>query len=176
MNSKQPTFIMKNQRFKSYIPFLLLLLSPIVTALALVPSLPKKLEKEKTERNKSSVTAPKSVCCELDDKSEPGLRLARICQGEKDTRFIFKYDVPSAGACEILENVTLEDDSGKKYKGVGSQGIPRCGAEKRWKVEEFVWVFEKMDSGSKYFNLYEKDLEGMPGWKWNQVDLSHCKF
>ncbi len=155
---------------------LILVLIPMGISLALVPGTQKQKENEKAERNRSTKQKEKFVCCELDDRSQGDLRLARICQGAQTTRITFKYDTPSNGACEILENVTLEDDSGHKYRSIGSQGIPRCGSDKRWRVEEFIWVFEKMNLQAKHFNLYEKDLETMSGWRWNHIELNHCKF
>lgn len=118
----------------------------------------------------------KENCCEIDSDFDNSVRLKRICLRDGMTSIQIKFLTPTF-VCTILENLTLKDNAGNKYKPLSADGIPDCPrSESRKPGDSFLWNFEKINSGIKNITLSESEVASLSAWKWENVDVSHCKF
>lgn len=156
--------------------FFSILIAILFIQLPIYSNLKKGKEKYDPAPKKAKPDLKKENCCEIDSDFDNSVRLKRICLKEGMTSIQIKFLTPTS-ACTILENITLRDNAGNKYKPLGSEGIPDCPkSELRRPGDSFLWNFEKINSGIKSITLSESEVDSLSAWKWENVDISHCKF
>lgn len=118
-------------------------------------------------------------CCYLGVDHQNKVRINQICKNKSITTFELEF-LEKSQVCTIIENVTLVDNSGRKYKPKGYSGIPNCpGSHSVVSGDRFSWSFELLDSSASSFSLSEVELDvasGMNAWQWRDVNIRHCRF
>jgi hypothetical protein len=125
---------------------------------------------------KKGIKKKQKECCEIDSDLDSKVRLKRICIKEGKTSIEIKI-LQIAKVCTILENLTLKDNTGKKYKPLSYSGISHCPQTDIMKPgNSFIWEFEILDRNAKDISLSETEIKDLSAWSWNQVSLANCNF
>ncbi|MBM9591065.1 hypothetical protein JWG41_11445 [Leptospira sp. 201903075] len=131
---------------------------------------------KKNPTKKQMVTKPGN-CCYLGVDHQNKVRINQICKNKSTTTFELEF-LERSQVCTIIENVTLIDNHGRKYKPKGYSGISNCPDSLSVSSgDRFTWSFELLDASASSFSLSEVELEaasGMNAWQWRDVSIGHC--
>ena len=177
--------------------FLLLLISTLIANLPVYsilrkeeakfnPSPQKAKDKPhlKSKEKSKKESEIKSECCGIQQgRSDDGeVEIISICQ-QKDSTIVNIKALIHGNFCTTAYSISMNDDKGNTYQTIAIHGIPDC--PEKQKVETgymFSFEFEKIEKRIIGISL-EEDINKLPpvhpygvGWKWNDLNVSHCKF
>lgn len=132
---------------------------------------------QKQNEPKPKIKAKTGNCCVLNvlESKDKTLKLTQICNEESSTAFYFEQE-QEGYSCNIIENISLVDNQGNKYKATSARNQSRCGESNLIKTKSFIWVIEKLKPNVKSFDLYESEVDWTRAWNWRNVSTSHCNL